>query len=626
MNDSDQNELNQYFQDEMISQNIPALAAVVFQGNQIIYENYQGKSHVEKNVNLASDHLFLLASISKMVTATALLQLYERGLFSLDDEINDYLPFTVDVPNHITPITFRMLLVHTSAIADGSATDDEYYDLIDSPTSLGFFLENYLVPDGKFYSESENFHPFEPGTQHEYSNEGSALIAVLVESIAKKEFNTYCKENIFHPLGMTHTFWRLDEIAQAGHRIVQPYEFTNGSNNFVDHYTFTDYPNGGLRSTATDLFSFLRAFALQGLSNGHLLLRPGTIDEMLTSQIPSLDDSMGLHAFHLDERNDLWGHDGGEQGASTIMAVNPTNQIGAIILTNQSDVEMDEMLVKAYEIGTRIQNRDADGDSIVNGDDLDDDNDGILDIAEGTGDTDGDGIPDRADLDSDNDSISDLVESGNSNIRDSNNDGMADGTADGNGVINGASSSASNTDNSGQPDFQDSDSDADGITDILENGYGNLDRNGDGKIDSTIDEDKDGIIDNLDTMDAAFGFFPGQTPGCIAAGVNNSQTLLDYALGPHRPHASALSIIHNSSGTFSVSILRPDGRPDLNYHLERSADLSSWSSFDFNSPHVSDEGDGTSTWKWTSLPLNSPLSANLGFFRVRISTRCFEGN
>ena len=170
------------------------------------------------------------------------------------DPINDYLDFGVSVPGYSESISFKMLLTHTSGIADGSALDDQYYYGEDSPVSLDYFLRNYLVPGGEYYNASENFHDFEPGTSHEYSNEGSALIAVLVEQITGVSFVTYCRENIFNPLDMSNTFWRL---GNATGTIVQPYDYVSGSNKEIQHYTFTDYPNGGLRSTAKDLHKFL---------------------------------------------------------------------------------------------------------------------------------------------------------------------------------------------------------------------------------------------------------------------------------------------------------------------------------------------------------------------------------
>lgn len=345
-------DFEQYVEDEMKDQNIPAMAVLFFKEDEILYEKYLGLSNVEQNTALAGDHLFLLASVSKVVTATALMQLYEADSFELDDPINNYLPFEVKVPNYeSTPITFRMLFTHTSAIADGSALDGQYFYGEDPTVNLDFFLENYLVAGGSFYNATENYHNFEPGTDHEYSNEGSALIAVLVEQISGIDFNTYCKQNIFTPLGMTNTSWRLDEINQT---IVQPYNYKNGDYEAIQHYTFTDYPNGGLRATASDLFKFLSAWVNNGQSNNYQLLENTTLTEMITAQISDLDNTVGLHMFLMNKDQNLWGHDGGEQGVATIMAFNPSTKVGCIILSNQGEANLDTILEEAYKIALTL--------------------------------------------------------------------------------------------------------------------------------------------------------------------------------------------------------------------------------------------------------------------------------
>ena len=343
-------ELEAYIQEEMDVQDIPAMSVLVFQNDKILFEMYAGSSNLEQDISLAADHPFLLASVSKVITATALLQLHEDGLFALDDAINAYLPFDVSVPGSNTQITFRMLLTHTSGIADGSALDDQYYYGQDSPVALGRFLADYLQPGGAFYQASENFHNFEPGTEYKYSNVGSALIGYLVEHISGMDFNTYCQEHIFQPLGMVHTFWRLEEALQAGTTIVQPYAYANNRLEAIPHYTFTDYPNGGLRSTSRDLLRFLGTF----LYYGGQLLQSATIRAMLTPQIPQIDATVGLHLFLLDPDTNLWGHDGGEQGVATVMAFNPDNKVGVIILTNQGDAELEDIFLEAYQLGLSL--------------------------------------------------------------------------------------------------------------------------------------------------------------------------------------------------------------------------------------------------------------------------------
>jgi len=343
-----------YLQSEMDLQKIPAISVIIFKQDKLLSESYMGKSNLEQNIKLANNHLFLTGSISKVLTATALLQLYEYGHFDLNDNINDFLPFSVSVPNHATPITFKMLLTHTSGIADGSALDDQVFYDYDSPIPLDYFIENYLEPGGDFYNTSENFNGFEPGTHYEYSNIGSALMAVLVEQISSEDFNSYCKTHIFTPLGMNQSFWRLNESVQSNLPIVKPYKYVNNQYQALQQYTSTDYPNGGLRTTGRDLFKFFSALVNKGVSNQNHLLNENTIELMVTKQIPSINNKMGLHIFILNTPYNLWGHDGKAEGVSTIVAFNPITRIGAIILTNQGDANLDEILVESYNLGLKL--------------------------------------------------------------------------------------------------------------------------------------------------------------------------------------------------------------------------------------------------------------------------------
>jgi CubicO group peptidase (beta-lactamase class C family) len=338
-----------YLAKQMRNQEIPAMSVLIFQHSEILYQNYLGKADVERNVALSEDHMFLVASISKVITATALMQLYDKGLFELDDPINDYLDFDVENPYYDEEITFKMLLTHTSSIADIDEDDDTYFYGKDSPVALDSFMKSYLSYGGRYYDEDENYYDFEPGTEYEYSNMGGALVGVLVQELSGQEFNAYCKKNIFKPLNMTNSHWKLSELNI--NQVVRPYD---GDLKPIEHYTFTDYPNGGLRTTARDLFKLLSAYENNGVSGNYRLLSADTVDEMLTPKIQGDDAMVGLHFFRLNKRNELWGHDGGEAGVATIMAFNRKNGVGAIILTNQGDADLDDLLVEAYKTGIEL--------------------------------------------------------------------------------------------------------------------------------------------------------------------------------------------------------------------------------------------------------------------------------
>ncbi|WGH75580.1 gliding motility-associated C-terminal domain-containing protein [Tenacibaculum tangerinum] len=166
-------------------------------------------------------------------------------------------------------------------------------------------------------------------------------------------------------------------------------------------------------------------------------------------------------------------------------------------------------------VGFGDNDLDTDGDGILDYIDADSDNDGIPDTVEGTGDTDNDGIPDYLDLDSDNDGILDVDEGGNGHL-DTNGDGVIDINDEGfTDVDNDGQDDdseaidAPDTDGDNVPDYQDLDSDNDGINDVIEDGNAAADTNGDGVIDTNDtnggDSDGDGISDSVDADDNGFG-------------------------------------------------------------------------------------------------------------------------
>ena len=226
----DEEELIQFIEDTMLAYLIPGLSISIVKDGNIVWEEHFGYANIDENIVVDENTLFMLASISKTVTATALMQLFEDGLFSLDDDIDDYLPFDVNHPDYLTPISFKMLLTHTSGIKDNWDVMP-YYDG-DSELELGYYLEQYLIPEGEFYGSNSNFTNSMPGTNYIYSNIGAALIGFLVEEISSQPFNDYCNENIFEPLSMNNAFWFLSEIENLD-QVALPYESIGGSG-YVD--------------------------------------------------------------------------------------------------------------------------------------------------------------------------------------------------------------------------------------------------------------------------------------------------------------------------------------------------------------------------------------------------------
>lgn len=106
------------------------------------------------------------------------------------------------------------------------------------------------------------------------------------------------------------------------------------------HYGFADYPDGQLRSSILDLANFLIMYLQDGAFNGQQLLSAGTLNEMLTPQVPALEATQGLNWYIEDifltggETVSVWGHNGGESGVSTDMYIDPTNNMGVAVISN----------------------------------------------------------------------------------------------------------------------------------------------------------------------------------------------------------------------------------------------------------------------------------------------------
>ncbi len=262
---------------------VPGLSAALVARSWPAATAVAGLADTERGAPVTPQTAFTWASVSKTVTATALMQLHERGLFALDDDVGDYLPFRVRIPAcPDRPVTFRQLLTHTSAIKD-SKVYDSLYVVGDSPIPLGEFLADYLAPGGQCYDRKRNFRSRCPGTVSEYSNIGAGVLGHLVEVLSGESFDRYTADHVFAPLGMANTSFTLagldlDLVARPG---------GNGP-----LQGFPTYPDGTLRSPPAELAKFLAAYLRGGSYEGSEILRPTTVEAMLSKQTP-LDSRPG---------------------------------------------------------------------------------------------------------------------------------------------------------------------------------------------------------------------------------------------------------------------------------------------------------------------------------------------
>lgn len=329
--------VDQVILDEMNSEKLPGVATVIVKDGEIVWLQAYGLADVQNNIPVSDSTIFMLASISKVFTGTSVMQLYEDGLINLDEDINNYLAFDIDVPGFESDsITFRQLMTHSGSIADGAAMDG-YYDYPDPSITLADCIERYFSTSGADYNASQNFLNNAPGTINEYSNMGTALNGYMVEAVTGTPFDQYCDQNIFAPLCMYNTSWFIS--AYDTNNVARPHQYTGGQYVPYAHYGFADYPDGQLRTNTLDLANFMIATLQGGSFNNNQFLSSSSITEMMTVQDANLDQTQGLNyyqeeIYHSNGTAWLWGHNGGESGVSTDMYFDPANNIGFAVLTN----------------------------------------------------------------------------------------------------------------------------------------------------------------------------------------------------------------------------------------------------------------------------------------------------
>ena len=350
--------IDQFILAKMAAAKVPGLAACIIRESRIDWSRGYGWANIEEQVPVTPDTIFMLASVSKTVTGTALMQVYDEGLFGLDDDVNDHLDFPVVNPGHPgVPITFRQLLAHTSSIRDNWGVLSLFYTDGDSPIPLGLYVAHYLAPGGLLYFPRLNYHGYAPGTGGDYSNAGFALNGHLVEAITGTPFDQYCNENIFAPLGMDETSWFLRDLDESRVAMPYTYRYLQGEHAPTGHYGYPDYPDGQLRTSVAQLARFLIAHIDFGLYQGTRILDPATAAAMRTVQFPGIDPIQGLAFYYWVEGGEIrLGHNGGDEGVRTEMWMRPADGAGVILMANGStllpweDSALVDIVDKLFEV------------------------------------------------------------------------------------------------------------------------------------------------------------------------------------------------------------------------------------------------------------------------------------
>lgn len=323
-------ELDAYIAKEVQTAQYPGFSVAIVVNDKMVWSKGYGVTNLQTRAAVTADTPFMIASVSKVVTGTALMQLVEAGKLDLDADINTYLPFKILNPRATGKITLRHLATHTSGLIDNKKTLAASYGANDSSITLEEFLKSYFTTSGSRYDAKLNFAGSKPGEKFEYSNIAIGLAAYLLERQTGSNFAQYTNEQIFKPLGMNNTHWFLRDFKNLN-EIAFPYDSEYPE---LTHYGYPTYPDGQLRSSANDMATFLAVMMNGGTLNNTQILDTKTLAAMLEPQFPDAPKEQPQGLFWTFKKGGLIGHAGGDPGAGSYLYWNPDTHIGAVVMFN----------------------------------------------------------------------------------------------------------------------------------------------------------------------------------------------------------------------------------------------------------------------------------------------------
>ena len=305
--------LSTFLGDAVARGDVPGIVAIVVDRDKVLYHEAFGKQNVAKNVPMAKDTIFRIASMTKAVTSVGVMQLVEQGKLGLDDDVSKYLPrlknpqvfSKVDekAGTYLTqpakrPITIRELLTHTSGV--GYSWSDHGLAIAQKKTGATNDSELPLVN--------------EPGAQWTYGA-STRVLGEVIEKITGERIDAYLEAHVLGPLGMHDTSYTVPQDKYS--RVITVHQKANHAITETQNPTpipATIRGDGGLFSTASDYSRFVQMILNRGQLGGVRILKESTVAEMSKNQTGSVKvrlqptaDPLRSKPYPLGAGEDVWG-------------------------------------------------------------------------------------------------------------------------------------------------------------------------------------------------------------------------------------------------------------------------------------------------------------------------------
>lgn len=331
--------MDEFFDKNMEELNIPGAAVVVVKDGKILFIEGYGFADLERQIPVdPAQTIMRVASVSKLFTATAAMQLVEQGLLDLDADVNQYLTALQIPEDYSEPVTLAQLLTHTAGFEDriiGTAT----------------LSADELLPLGEYLEGSVPKRVLEPSSVHSYSNYSFALAGQLIEEVSGTPFAQYVDENILQPLGMSRSTFEQPLPPELAKDFAMGYFVTDGAYEPGDYLYSQGPPKGSMSSTAEDMARFMIAHLQNGRYEDVQILEEETARQMHEQQFSHHPELPGL-GYAFKERfvngERLIGHGGDIGTYSSQMILHPEDDLGFFVVYNVFNDALRERLIAAF--------------------------------------------------------------------------------------------------------------------------------------------------------------------------------------------------------------------------------------------------------------------------------------
>ena len=334
----DPSRLEAFAFEKMSKTGIPGLSIAVVNRDGVIYARGIGFRDVEKGLRATPRTSYCVGSVTKSFTALAIMQLAEKGVLSLDDPVEEYVPLKVRpfgeqvrIWHLLTHSSGIPALAYAEALIRNVVGDEKTWVPLASP-------EDVLT----FMSDAEGWVECRPGERFFYLNEGYVLLGHVIEKASGMRYEEYVRESILKPLKMERSYFSREEF-DADEDKATPYLIDKEGARRASTYPFGISADGGLISNAMDLANYLRMFLNRGEFEGSRLISEESVKEMEEPRVKLPYELFGNEAYGYGWSitpdflgRKLVGHSGSVLVSTAYVGYLPEEGVGIAVLANLS--------------------------------------------------------------------------------------------------------------------------------------------------------------------------------------------------------------------------------------------------------------------------------------------------